>query len=153
LTAPKVTTASARQRIIELTIRRRIFSGDRFPHVTVPRTLGFDPKVERSNLEPSVMLSPDLNVVRTEGRGIMELETYGANGAEVVPEVTTEVTDSPEWPERAAQGKAKKSKLTWSQAKVSQLLESLGEIDAKRVKLDGERDEIKKQLATAVASL
>jgi hypothetical protein len=83
----------------------------------------------------------------------MELETHGANGVEILPEVTAEVTDSPEWPERAAQGKAKKSKLTWSQAKVSQLLDTLGEIDAKRVKLDAEREEIKKQLATAVASL
>jgi hypothetical protein len=83
----------------------------------------------------------------------MESETHGGNGAEVVSEVTAEVTDSSEWPERAAQGKAKKSKLTWSQAKVSQLLENLGEIDAKRVKLDTERDELKKQLATAVASL
>jgi hypothetical protein len=33
------------------------------------------------------------------------------------------------------------------------LLENLGEIDAKRVKLDTERDEIKKQLANAVANL
>ena len=83
----------------------------------------------------------------------MESETHGANGAEFVPEVTAEVTDSSEWPERAAQGKPKKSKLTQSQAKVSQLLENLGEIDAKRVKLDAERDEIKKQLSTAVAGL
>ncbi len=83
----------------------------------------------------------------------MELETHEGNGAEIVPEVTAEVTDLSEWPERAAQGKAKKSKLTSSQAKVSQLLDVLGEIDAKRVKLDTERDEIKKQLATAVANL
>lgn len=83
----------------------------------------------------------------------MESETYGANGAEIVPEVTAEVAELSEWPERAAQAKAKKSKLASSQAKVSQLLESLGEIDAKRVKLDTERDEIKKQLATAVANL
>jgi hypothetical protein len=83
----------------------------------------------------------------------MESETHGGNVAEIVPEVTAEVTDPSEWPERAAQGKAKKSKLTWSQAKVSQLLENLGEIDAKRLKLDAERDEIKKQLATAVSSL
>jgi hypothetical protein len=83
----------------------------------------------------------------------MELETHGGNGAEIVPEVTAEVTDLSEWPERAAQGKARKSKLTSSQAKVSQLLETLGEIDAKRVKLDTERDELKKQLATAVANL
>jgi hypothetical protein len=83
----------------------------------------------------------------------MELETHGGNGAEMAPEVTAEVTDLSEWPERAAQGKAKKSKLTSSQAKVSQLLETLGEIDAKRVKLDAERDELKKQLAIAVANL
>jgi uncharacterized coiled-coil DUF342 family protein len=89
----------------------------------------------------------------TEGRGMMELEMHGGNGAEVVPEVTAEITDLSEWPERAAQSKGKKSKLTSSQAKVSQLLESLGEIDAKRVKLDSERDEIKKQLAAAVANL
>jgi uncharacterized coiled-coil DUF342 family protein len=84
---------------------------------------------------------------------MMELEMHGGNGAEVVPEVTAEITDLSEWPERAAQSKGKKSKLTSSQAKVSQLLESLGEIDAKRVKLDSERDEIKKQLAMAVANL
>ena len=83
----------------------------------------------------------------------MELDTHGGNGAEVVPEVTAEATDLTEWPERAAQGKARKSKLTSSQAKVSQLLDILGEIDGKRVKLDTERDEIKKQLATAVANL
>jgi hypothetical protein len=83
----------------------------------------------------------------------MELETHGGNGAEIVPEVTAEVTDLSEWPERAAQGKAKRSKMTSSQAKVSQLLESLGEIDAKRVKLDTDRDELKKQLANAVANL
>jgi hypothetical protein len=83
----------------------------------------------------------------------MELDTHLGNGAEVVPEVTAEVTDLAEWPERAAQGRARKSKLTSSQAKVSQLLDVLGEIDAKRVKLDTERDEIKKQLATAVTNL
>jgi hypothetical protein len=83
----------------------------------------------------------------------MELEMHGGNGAEIVPEVTAEVTDSTEWPERATQGKAKKPKLTSSQAKVSQLLDILGEIDAKRVKLDTERDELKKQLASAVANL
>ena len=83
----------------------------------------------------------------------MELEMNGGNVTEIVPEVTSEVTELSEWPERAAQGKPKKSKLTSSQAKVSQLLENLGELDAKRVKLDTERDEIKKQLATAVASL
>ena len=82
----------------------------------------------------------------------MELEIHGGNVAEMVPEVTAEVTDSSE-PERAAQGKAKKSKMTSSQAKVSQLLDNLGEIDAKRAKLDSERDEIKKQLASAVANL
>ena len=83
----------------------------------------------------------------------MELDVQGGNVAEVVPEVTAEGTDLTEWPERAAQGRARKSKLTSSQAKVSQLLDILGEIDAKRVKLDTERDEIKKQLATAVANL
>jgi hypothetical protein len=84
---------------------------------------------------------------------MMELEMHGGNVAEIVPEVIVEVTDSTEWPERATQGKAKKQKLTSSQAKVSQLLDILGEIDAKRVKLDTERDEIKKQLASAVANL
>ena len=83
----------------------------------------------------------------------METEMHLGNGTEIVPEVTAEVTDLSEWPERAAQGKTKKSKMTSSQAKVSQLLENLGEIDAKRVKLDTERDEIKKQLASAVANL
>ena len=83
----------------------------------------------------------------------MELEVHGGNVTEIVPEVTAEVTDLSEWPERAAQGKPKKSKLTSSQAKVSQLLDMLGEIDAKRVKLDTERDELKKQLAAAVANL
>jgi len=83
----------------------------------------------------------------------MELEMHGGNVTEIVPEVTSEVTDSSEWPDRAAQGKPKKSKLTSSQAKVSQLLDILGEIDAKRVKLDTERDEIKKQLSTAVSNL
>ncbi|MFY9937342.1 MAG: hypothetical protein WAK33_10735 [Silvibacterium sp.] len=83
----------------------------------------------------------------------MELEMHGGNVAEMVPEVTTEVTDSSDWPERAAQVKAKKSKMTSSQAKVSQLLDNLGEIDAKRAKLDTERDELKKQLANAVANL
>ena len=83
----------------------------------------------------------------------MELEMHGGNVAEIVPEVIAEVTDSTEWPERATQGKAKKAKLTSSQAKVSQLLDILGEIDAKRVKLDTERDELKRQLASAVANL
>ena len=83
----------------------------------------------------------------------MELEVHGGNVAEMVSEVTTEVTDSSDWPERGAQGKAKKSKMTSSQAKVSQLLDNLGEIDAKRAKLDTERDELKKQLANAVANL
>jgi hypothetical protein len=83
----------------------------------------------------------------------MELETHGGNVAEIVPEVTAELTELSEWPDRVAQGKGKKSKMTSSQAKVSQLLENLGEIDAKRVKLDTERDELKKQLANAVANL
>jgi hypothetical protein len=83
----------------------------------------------------------------------MELDVHGGNVAEVVREVTAEGTELTDWPERAAQGKARKSKLTSSQAKVSQLLDILGEIDGKRVKLDTERDEIKKQLATAVANL
>ena len=83
----------------------------------------------------------------------MELDVQVGNVAEFVPEVTAEGTDLTEWPERAAQGRARKSKLTSSQAKVSQLLDILGEIDGKRVKLDTERDEIKKQLATAVANL
>ena len=83
----------------------------------------------------------------------MELETQIGNVTEIVPEVTSELAESSEWPERAAQGKPKKSKLTSSQAKVSQLLDILGEIDAKRIKLDTERDEIKKQLATAVTNL
>jgi hypothetical protein len=83
----------------------------------------------------------------------MELEMHGGNVAEIVPEVIVEITDSTEWPERATQGKAKKQKLTSSQAKVSQLLDILGEIDAKRIKLDTDRDEIKKQLASAVANL
>jgi hypothetical protein len=83
----------------------------------------------------------------------MELETQIGNVTELVPEVTSELAESSEWPERAAQGKPKKSKLTSSQAKVSQLLDILGEIDAKRIKLDTERDEIKKQLATAVTNL
>jgi hypothetical protein len=84
---------------------------------------------------------------------MMELEMHGGNGADVVPEVTAEITELSDWPERAAQSKGKKSKLTSSQAKVSQLLETLGEIDAKRIKLESERDEIKKQLAAAVANL
>ena len=83
----------------------------------------------------------------------MEPEMHGGNGAEIVPEVTAEVTELSEWPDRAAQGKTKKSKMTSSQAKVSQLLELLSDIDAKRVKLDTERDELKKQLANAVANL
>jgi hypothetical protein len=83
----------------------------------------------------------------------MESETHGVTGTGIVPEVTAEVTESSEWPERAAQGKAKKSKLTSSQAQVSQLLEALNEVDAKRFKLGIERDDLKKQLATAVANL
>jgi hypothetical protein len=83
----------------------------------------------------------------------MEPEMHGGNGTEIVPEVTAEVTELSEWPERTAQGKTKKSKMTSSQAKVSQLLEVLGDIDSKRVKLDTERDETKRQLASAVANL
>jgi hypothetical protein len=83
----------------------------------------------------------------------METEMHLGNGTEIVPEVTLEATDLVEWPERAAQGKSKKSKMTSSQAKVSQLLENLSEIDAKRIRLDNERDELKKQLANAVANL
>jgi hypothetical protein len=83
----------------------------------------------------------------------MELEAHGGNVTEIVPEITSEVTELSEWPDRAAQGKPKKSKLTSSQAKVSQLLDMLAEIDAKRVKLDTDRDEVKKQLATAVTNL
>jgi osmotically-inducible protein OsmY len=83
----------------------------------------------------------------------MESEMHGGNATEVVTDVTAEVSEPSDWPERATQNKGKKSKLTWSQAKVSQLLENLSEIDAKRIKLETERDEIKKQLATAVASL
>jgi hypothetical protein len=85
--------------------------------------------------------------------GIMELEIHESNGIGMVPEVTPETTESTEWPERAAQAKGKRSKLTSSQARVSQLLDMLGEIDNKRVKLDNERDELKKQLANAVANL
>jgi hypothetical protein len=80
-------------------------------------------------------------------------ESYGGNVAEIIPEITAEVADSPEWAERSPQGKPRKSKQSSSQARVSQLLDSLGEIDAKRIKLDVERDEIKKQLASAVANL
>jgi hypothetical protein len=83
----------------------------------------------------------------------MESETHGVTGTEIVPEVRAEVTESSEWLERATQGKTKKSKLTSSQAQVSQLLEALNEVDAKRFKLGIERDDIKKQLATAVANL
>lgn len=87
----------------------------------------------------------------------METELHTRNGAingtEIVPEVITEVTDSSEWQERAVQGKGKKLKSSSSQARVSHLLDLLGEIDAKRIKLDAERDELKKQLAAAVLSL
>jgi len=87
----------------------------------------------------------------------MELEVLPAsgvvNGAATVSEVVTEVTDPSEWPERSAQSKGKKSKLASSQARVSHLLDMLAELDAKRVKLDAERDELKKQLASAVANL
>jgi hypothetical protein len=111
------------------------------------------PKVERPNLERSVILSTSVNALRNNVGEIMESETHGVNGAEIVPEVTAEVTESSEWPERVAQGKAKKSKLTSSQARVSQLLDALNEVDAKRFKLDIEREDVKKQLATAVANL
>jgi hypothetical protein len=87
----------------------------------------------------------------------MELELHPGsgvvNGAETVADVVTEVTDTTEWAERSAQSKGKKSKPTSSQARVSHLLDMLGDIDAKRVKLDSERDELKKQLAAAVANL
>jgi hypothetical protein len=83
----------------------------------------------------------------------MESGTHGVNGTEIIPEVAAEVTESSEWPERAAQSKAKRPKLTSSQAQVSQLLEALNEVDAKRFKLGIERDDLKKQLATAVANL
>ncbi len=83
----------------------------------------------------------------------MESETYAGNGLEVVPEVITDAVESSEWPERVAQAKTKKSKQTSSQARVSQLLESLNEIDARRFKLEIEREDIKKQLATAVTNL
>jgi hypothetical protein len=82
----------------------------------------------------------------------MESEMYGVAVLDAVPEQAPEITDSMEWPEKTAQGKAKKAK-PMSSAKVSQLLEHLAEIDAKRLKLDTERDEIKKQLAAAVANL
>ena len=52
----------------------------------------------------------------------MELDMHGGN-VRNFPEVTAEGTDSTEWPERATQGKGRKSKLTSSQAKVSQLLD------------------------------
>jgi hypothetical protein len=82
----------------------------------------------------------------------MESEMYGVSVAEAMPESLPELTESMEWPEKAVQGKTKKSKPV-SSAKVSQLLDSLADIDAKRMKLDNERDEIKKQLAAAVANL
>jgi hypothetical protein len=130
-----------------------IMSPDPLRTVTVQFYLSESP--ESGKAKRGTVCNPvhSLNAVPTEGRGIMELGTHGGNGTEIVPEVTGEVIDLSEWPERAAQGKGKKSKLTSSQAKVSQLLETLGEIDAKRVKLDSERDELKKQLATAVANL
>ncbi len=83
----------------------------------------------------------------------METGTNGWDSTAVAPEVTTEVTDQSDWPERVAQGKAKKSKLASSQAKVSQLLETMADIDSKRSKLDLEREEVKKQLTAAVANL
>jgi hypothetical protein len=73
------------------------------------------------------------------------------NGTETVPEVMTEVTEGSEWPEKAA-GKGKKSK-TSSQARVAHLLDMLSEIDTKRIKLDAERDDLKRQLAAAVSNL
>ena len=82
----------------------------------------------------------------------MESEMYGASVAEAIPEQMPEVTESMDWPEKSAQGKIKKPKPV-SSAKVAQLLEHLSEIDAKRLKLDTERDELKKQLAAAVANL
>jgi hypothetical protein len=74
------------------------------------------------------------------------------NGTETVPEVMTEVTEGSEWPEKAAQSKGKKSK-TSSQARVAHLLDMLSEIDTKRIKLDAERDDLKRQLAAAVSNL
>lgn len=86
----------------------------------------------------------------------MEGEFHQANGAmngtETVPEVMTEVTESSEWPEKSAQSKGKKSK-TSSQARVAHLLDMLSEIDTKRIKLDAERDDLKRQLASAVSNL
>jgi hypothetical protein len=82
----------------------------------------------------------------------MESEMYGVSVLEAVPEQTPESTESMEWPEKAVAGKTKKAKPV-SSAKVSQLLEHLADIDAKRMKLETERDEIKKQLAAAVANL
>jgi hypothetical protein len=121
--------------------------------VTVEFDLSWSP--ESGKVKPGTVCNSvhSVNEVRTEGRGMMELEMHGGNVAELVPEVIAEVTDSNEWPERITQGKAKKGKQTSSQARVSQLLDILGEIDAKRVKLDTERDELKKQLASAVANL
>jgi hypothetical protein len=82
----------------------------------------------------------------------MEGEYQHVNGTETVPEVMTEVTEGSDWAEKTPQGKGKKSK-TSSQARVSHLLDMLSEIDAKRIKLDAERDELKKQLAAAVSNL
>jgi hypothetical protein len=120
--------------------------------VTVQLNLSWSP--ESGKAKPGLVCNPVQASTQYEPKGrIMELEMHGGNVAEIVPEVIAEVTDSTEWPERATQGKAKKQKLTSSQAKVSQLLDILGEIDAKRIKLDTDRDEIKKQLASAVANL
>jgi hypothetical protein len=84
---------------------------------------------------------------------MIETEMYGVAVAEAIPEPIAEFTDALESPEKTAQGKTKKSKMGSSQAKVNQLLESLSEIDAKRLKLEADRDELKKQLAVAVANL
>jgi hypothetical protein len=91
-----------------------------------------------------------------EGERTMETEVHHENGAmngtETVPEVMMEAAEAAEWPEKAAQSKGKKSK-TSSQARVAHLLDMLSEIDTKRIKLDAERDELKKQLAAAVSNL
>jgi molecular chaperone GrpE (heat shock protein) len=83
----------------------------------------------------------------------MESEIYGVAVAEALPESQPELTESFESTEKTAQAKTRKTKAGASQARVSQLLESLSEIDAKRLKLEADRDEIKKQLAAAVANL
>jgi hypothetical protein len=119
--------------------------------------LNLDPSEspESGKAKPETVCNPvrKRHAHRTNERGIMEPEMHGVNGTEIFPEVTAEVTESSEWPERATQSKAKKSRLSSSQAKVSQLLDALGEIDVKKAKLDTERDELKKQIASAVANL